>query len=43
MSHFEESGTKALKEGLKIVRLTQDVKRNIMMEMKYVNSIKVTI
>ena len=41
MSHFEESGTKALKEGLKIVRLTQDVKRNIMME--YVNSIKVTI
>lgn len=42
MNNFEECGTKALKEGMKMISLTQNVERNIMMEMKYDNRIMVT-
>lgn len=30
MSHAEEVGTKAFKEGMKIISLTQEVEKNIM-------------
>lgn len=38
----EECGTKALKEDVKVMSLTQGVERNTMMEIKYDNRIMVT-